>query len=330
MVSPLDSWEQLADLSRGFAAARILITACEMEVFDRLEAKGGAAAEEVAAHYGGTPRAFRIFLNALAALGVIVKEKDRYRNSPLGRQHLVTTSPSYLGDGIRFRSLLWENWTRLGAILKGEPAERHDLKEDKERNRQFIRAMHAYHFEEANELVPLLELGRVERLLDLGGGAASFSIAFCLETPNLKVELLDLPPTLEVARSYVEDHGMSGRINLRACDFYNDPTPDLGGPYDMVFISHILHMEDEERNMELLGQVVAATRDGGRIVVNEVPLEENSIEPVWGAVFAVNMLTATERGDSYPQRTIAAWLKEAGCPRVDFLTEALTVGHVGA
>lgn len=330
MVSPLDSWEELADISRGFAASRILITACDLEVFDHLEAKGGAQAEEVAAHYGGTPRAFRIFLNALAALGVIVKDKERFRNSPLGRKHLVTSSPKYLGDGIRFRSLLWENWTRLGAILKGEPAERHDLKEDKERNRQFIRAMHAYHFEEAKELARLLELHRVESLLDLGGGAASFSIAFCLEAPQLRVELLDLPPTLEVARPYVEDHGMGERIKLRACDFYHDPASDLGGPYDMVFISHILHMEDEENNLELLGKVVAATREGGRIVVNEVPLEENRIEPVWGAVFAVNMLTATERGDSYPQRTIASWLKETGCSRVDLLTEALTVGHVGA
>ncbi len=328
MVKPLDSWEDLAELSRGFMSARVLIDATELELFDRLEAKGGATAEDVAAHLGCTPRAATIFLNALAALGVVEKAADRYRNTPLGRQHLVTTSPHYLGDGVRFRSSLWDNWSKIGSILKGEPAGRHDLYEDTERNRRFIRAMHAYHFEEGKEVAKLLELGRVRTLLDLGGGAASFSIAFCLEAPHLAVDLIDLAPTLEVARQYVDDHGLAERIRLREGDFYHDPVCDLGGPYDLAFISHILHMEGERHNRELLAKVVAATARGGRLVVNEVPIDDNGIEPVWGALFAVNMLTATERGDSYPQRTIAVWLQDAGCSRVDFLTEALTVGHV--
>lgn len=330
VVRPLDSWEDLAELSRGFMAAKVLIAASELEVFDRLEKPGGATAEEVASSYGGTSRAFSIFLNALASLGVVEKKEGRYRNTPLGSRHLVTTSPHYLGDGIRFRSSLWDNWSRMESILRGEPFERNDLYEDDERNRRFIKAMHAYHFEEGKELAKLLELDRARTLLDLGGGAASFSIAFCMEAPDLRVDLIDLPPTLKVARQYVEDHGMAERIILKAGDFYHDPVCDLGGPYDMVFISHILHMEGEEHNRELLRKVVAATAPGGRIVVNEVPIEENRIEPLWGALFAVNMLTATERGDSYPQRTIAAWLGDAGCSRVDFLTEALTLGHIGA
>jgi predicted O-methyltransferase YrrM len=309
-------------------ASKILITASELEIYDHLERDEGATADEVASHYGGTRRAFSIFLNALAALGVIGKEGELYRNTPLGKRHLVTTSPHYLGDGMRFRSTLWDNWAKMESILRGEPLERHDLYEDEERNRLFISAMHAYHFDEGKEVAELLELQRVRNLLDLGGGAASFSIAFCLAAPDLKVELIDLPPTLEVARQYVEDHGMSERITLKAGDFYHDPACDLGGPYDMVFISHILHMEGEEYNLELLSKVVAATAPAGRIVVNEVPIEDNLMEPVWGALFAVNMLTATERGDSYPQRTIAAWLSDAGCSRVDFLTEALTVGHI--
>lgn len=41
------------------------------------------------------------------------------------------------------------------------------------------------------------------------------------------------------------------------------------------------------------------------------------------------MLVATDRGDSYPQSTMGSWLKAAGCTRVDFLTEALTIGHKG-
>ncbi|MFQ6672200.1 MAG: methyltransferase [Candidatus Tectimicrobiota bacterium] len=327
-MAALESWDDLSELSRGFMAARVIIAATELELFDHLE-EGGATAEEVAAHYGGTPRAFGIILNALAALGVIAKQGDRYRNTPLGERHLVTTSPHYLGDGVRLRLHLWESWSHLEAILRGESVERPELLEDPERNRRFTRAMHAYHFDEAREIAPLLGLDGAPAILDLGGGAGSYAIAFCLASPQCRVVLIDRPQTLETARQYVDEHGLSGRITLQAGDFYGDADCDLGGPYDLVFISHVLHIEDEEHNLALLRRVVEATQPGGRIVINEVPIQDNRIEPVWGAVFAVNMLAVTERGNSYPQSTLEAWLKAAGCASVDFLTEAITVGHKG-
>jgi predicted O-methyltransferase YrrM len=325
-MTTLDTWDDLSELTRGFMASKVIISAAELEVFDHL-ANDGATAEEVAAHYGGTQRAFAIFLNALAALGVVEKQADRYRNTPLGQRHLVTTSPHYLGDGVRLRTELWDSWTNLEAALRGETVERPELMEDPVRNRRFIRAMHAYHFDEARQIAPMLELERATTVLDLGGGAASFAIAFCFEAPGLQVVLIDKPLTLEMARQYVEDHGLSDRITLQAGDFYNDPACDLGGPYDLVFISNVLHIEGEEHNLALLRDVAEATSPGGRIVVNEVPIEDNLIEPLWGALFAINMLLVTERGDSYPQRTIASWLQASGCSRVDFLTEALTIGH---
>lgn len=328
-MTTLETWDDLSELTRGFMASKVIIAAAELEVFDHL-ADDGATAEEVAAHYGGTQRTFAIVLNSLAALGVIEKHDERYRNTPLGRRHLVTTSPHYLGDGVRLRIEMWESWSKLEAVLRGESVERPELVEDPECNRRFIRAMHAYHYDEARQIAPLLELEGVTTALDLGGGAASYAIAFCLEAPDLRVVLIDLPLTLETARHYVEDHGLADRITLQDGDFYRDPACDLGGPYDLVFISHVLHIEDEEHNLALLRDVADATSPGGRIVINEVPIKDNLIEPLWGALFAVNMLLVTERGNNYPQRTLAAWLQDVGCTRVDFLTEALTVGQKDA
>jgi predicted O-methyltransferase YrrM len=328
-MAALETWDDLSELSRGFMAARIIIAAAELEIFDHLEDEG-ATAEEMAASFGGTDRAYVIVLNALAALGLIEKKEGRYRNTPLTQRHLVTTSPQYRGDGLRIHSNLWDSWTGLDSILRGEPYEAPKIMDDPERNRRFTRAMHAYHFEEAGEIAPLLGLERATSMLDLGGGAASYSIAFCQASPNLKAVLIDRPQTLETASEYVEEHGMSERITLQGGDFYEDEAYDLGGPYDFVFISNVLHIEDEGRNLALLGRAFEATTPGGRIVINEVPIKESGIEPLWGAIFAVNMLVATDRGDSYPQSTMGSWLKAAGCTRVDFLTEALTIGHKGA
>ena len=328
-MTTLETWDDLSELTRGFMVSKLIITAAELELFDFL-ADEGATAEEVAAHYGGTQRAFAIVLNALAALGVIEKHDERYRNTPLGRRHLVTTSPHYLGDGVKLRVNLWERWSKLESILRGDAGEMPSIMEDPEQNRRFIRAMHAYHFDEAREMAPLLELERATTLLDLGGGAASFAIAFCLASPKLKAVMADRAVTLETAREYVAEHGLTDRIELRAGDFYDDAAFELGGPYDLVFISQVLHIEDEERNRALLEKVARATSPAGRIVINEVAIEESGTEPLWGALFAVSMLVATDRGSTYPQQTIASWLQAAGCTRVDFLTEALTIGHKDA
>ena len=89
-MAALETWDDLSELSRGFMAARIIIAAAELEIFDHFEDEG-ATAEEVAASFGGTDRAYVIVLNALAALGVIEKQGGRYRNTPLTQRHLVTT-----------------------------------------------------------------------------------------------------------------------------------------------------------------------------------------------------------------------------------------------
>ncbi|MCZ6700268.1 MAG: methyltransferase, partial [bacterium] len=96
-MAALETWDDLSELSRGFMAARIIIAAAELEIFDHLEDEG-ATAEEMAANFGGTDRAYVIVLNALAALGLIEKKEGRYRNTPLTQRHLVTTSPQYRGD----------------------------------------------------------------------------------------------------------------------------------------------------------------------------------------------------------------------------------------
>jgi hypothetical protein len=87
---------------------------------------------------------------------------------------------------------------------------------------------------------------------------------------------------------------------------------DFGGGYDIATLGHILHSEGEERSRALLKKTRAALAPGGTIAIAEFLVNDDRTGPPVGLMFAVNMLVATERGDTYSFGEIAGWLREAG------------------
>jgi hypothetical protein len=51
---------------------------------------------------------------------------------------------------------------------------------------------------------------------------------------------------------------------------------------------------------------------GGKVVVQEFPINDNRISPPHSALFSVNMLVGTERGRCYSPKEIKRWLAETG------------------
>jgi SAM-dependent methyltransferase len=102
---------------------------------------------------------------------------------------------------------------------------------------------------------------------------------------------------------------VADRVRVRTGDLRVDK---LGQGYDLVFVSAICHMLDENENRDLLGRCRDALRPGGRIVVQEFILEPDKTAPKSAALFALNMLVGTRAGSAYSEPEYAAWLAEAG------------------
>ncbi|MDP3789539.1 MAG: methyltransferase, partial [Candidatus Omnitrophota bacterium] len=94
-----------------------------------------------------------------------------------------------------------------------------------------------------------------------------------------------------------------------AGDYNND---DFGKGYDLVFLSAVIHKNSPEQNRALIRNSACALRGNGRIVIQDFIMGEDRTRPQWGAFFALNMLVATESGDTYTESEVRAWLKEAG------------------
>jgi SAM-dependent methyltransferase len=304
---------EITRINGAFIESRTLQTAVLLGIFDAID--GGATAEAVAARLDTHPRATGLLLNALVAMGLLVKQQGSFRLTPAAETYLSSDSPRSLTGMIRFDAALWDGWGRLPeAVRTGQPVRPDMFQSDPHDTERFIRAMHSLVMArgDADLIVDALELDGVERLLDIGSGPGTYPIRFCLKHPHLRATIFDLPGTLAVSRQFVDAAPCRDRIELVAGDYNRDPLP---AGFGMVFLSNIIHGEDEDANRRLMRGVFAALQPGGRIVIKDHILNADLTSPAVGAIFSLQMLLFA-RGRDYGFDEVREWLQQAGFTNV--------------
>jgi ubiquinone/menaquinone biosynthesis C-methylase UbiE len=147
------------------------------------------------------------------------------------------------------------------------------------------------------------------KALDLAAGSGVWGIALAKKSAHVSVTAVDWPNVLNVTRKIAQREGVAERFSYIGGDLAE---ADFGGGYNVATLGHILHSEGEERSRVLLKKTGAAMAPGGTIAIAEFLVNEERTGPQVSLVFAVNMLVATERGDTYSFGQIAGWLRKAG------------------
>jgi SAM-dependent methyltransferase len=305
---------------------KVLLTAVKLDVFGAL-AQGNGKGTEVARRLGTDPQATSLLLNALVSIGLLCKEGDRYANSQEARDYLVRESPQYAGHLLLLQEAEWENWGRLEAAVRTgrSPVEEHLFRTDPRLAENILMVLHRVALQHAPTLAKQIDLRASRTMLDLGGGAGTHAMAFCRAYPNLSTTVFDLPETLPTTERLIKEAGLEGRIRLKAGDFNRD---DLGGPYDAVLMSDVLHYQGPEANASIVRKVYSALAPGGRLVIKDRFLDDSGTSPAWTAVFAVHLLVNTEKGRCYTLAEAIQWLKAAGFSAIDELQPSTLVQGV--
>ena len=295
--------EDLAGLRRlymGFTAARVVITANNVGIFGCL--KKAANAADVARKLKTDERATEILLDALAGLGLVVKNRDgRYRNAPVSNRYLVKGARLYQGDIVSHASTMWQNFSCLDKVVRtGRPARQGFDHES------FIMGMHNLTVLRTEGLIKAVGLRAVRTMLDLGGGPGTNAMAMAKR--GVKATIFDLPETIAIARKVARREGVKG-LSYIAGDFHVDT---IGSGYDLILLSQIFHAFSIKENKALLTKCRNALNPGGRVVVQEFPINNARTFPPHSALFSVNMLVGTESGRCYSPGEIKQWLAETG------------------
>jgi ubiquinone/menaquinone biosynthesis C-methylase UbiE len=303
----------------GAVAFRAAGAAVRLGVFESLGDRTRTAGE-LAEAIGATEPALGLLLDVLVSSGYLTRTADGYANSPSTRKWLRRdTRPSFLPALVMWQDLVFELWADLeSTVREGKPAvDFYQWLESRPGQAADFQKMLGLIADALSEdvlpLVPVPSEGG--SLIDIGGGHAKYSVAFCRRHPELQATVVDLPEALSAGRESVLAAGMSSRIALREADIYSD---DLGGGHDVALLFKVLHSTGPERNAALLRKVYSALRPGGVVAVLEQLTDAESItdpdsvaDEAFVRAFSLNLFH-TQGGQVYSRDDIDGLLTRAG------------------
>ena len=301
--------EEILKLSGGYWETCTLHAGVKLDVFTII-GKNHLKGENVADKLKGDKRGVRMLLNALSAMGLLVKKEDVYSNTPLSLTFLSKDSSRYMGHIILHHHNLIESWSRLDkAVRSGCSVRRRSTHTDEEERKNFLMGMFNLAMNLAPVLVPKVDLSGRRHLLDLGGGPGTYAIYFCMNNPRLKATVYDLPTTRPFAEKTIAKFKLQDRIDFKGVDYLEQ---DIEGIYDVVWLSQILHGEGPEECRKIIGKAVSVLEPGGMILIHDFILNNSMDGPLFPALFSLNMLLGTPSGQSYSERQIRDMLSDAG------------------
>ncbi len=306
---------QLLELMRGYQVPCLLAAAADLGLFEALDTTPRTALA-VATATRCDPRAVAMLLDALAAVDIVAKVDEHYALAPSTAPALMASSPENVLAMLRHQANCLRRWARLawtiqsGTLQPSGPSVRGEDADEA----SFIEAMHVASRSIAQTLVDQIHPGGVQCVLDIGGASGTWTLAWLAAEPAARAIIFDLPHVIPLARTRLAATPWAERIELVEGDFDQD---DLPPGADLVWVSAIIHQNAPPQNRALFRRVAAALRPAGWIYIRDMVLEPSRTRPVAAALFAINMLSATDGGNCYTLAEIRDDLHSAGFTDVE-------------
>lgn len=310
--------EKILQTGMAFWASKTLLSAVEMGVFTELS-HGSESFDSLSGRLGLHPRSARDFLDALVALGFLVRNADVYANTPETDFFLDRKKPSYVGGILEMANhRLYPFWAHLTEALRtGLPQNEvktgtadlfETLYADPARLKEFLGAMTGVSHGANMTIARAFPWKDYRTFVDVGTAQGDLAAQIALANPHLQGTGFDLPEVAPIFEEYVAKVGVSNRLTFQSGDFFTQPLPKA----DVVLMGHILHDWDLPTKKMLIKKAFDATPSGGALVVYEAIIDDDRSTNAFGLMMSLNMLIETSGGFDYTGSDCATWMKEAG------------------
>jgi len=302
---------RLQDMAYAHRQSAVLLTALELGLFTRIS-RGEESLGEIARALGISETNAERLLTACAALGLLLREGDRFRNAADVERFLVEGEKGYAGPWLLAAGKERRRWFELGDALRStDPPRVLGMYEDfsVEQARALHEATYSIGMGAGRRFVRQCDLSKRRLILDLGGGSGCYSICAANVHPQLRAIVFDLPPVAVVAEEFIAKHGLSDRIRAVGGDFTADALPE--GADVAIMASNL-----PQYGRELIRKVVRRTHDalapGGEMhLIGEMLRPEKDGPPgpaLWGLAEALDHST----GVAHSEREVVGYFEDAG------------------
>ena len=306
--------EHIREIARSFWYSAILRAGIKLDAFNLLEV-GPLSPEALSERIDADPKYIHAFLDTCVVLGLVEKRDGLYANAPVTTEHLVKGKAGYVGDHALHHTNTWTSWGRLDEIIReGDtmpPFETGFVDPPTYWNNYMLGQHNRAMTGQGRQLVENVDLAGRQRMIDLGGGAASYSIALCKAYTELESVVVDQKEPVELARGIVEDNGLQDRIGFVEGDFFEI---DLGGPYDVALISGVILIKPDEDCRRLFKLAHDIMAPGGIVIVQDyMRLENTEARSRLDALEHLYVMVAFESGASDREgEEVVSWLEDTG------------------
>jgi precorrin-6B methylase 2 len=254
--------------SEGLKRHYLIMTAWEDGLFEYTITP--KTTQEIAQQLGYHEAMTQMFCDALTEVGLLLKEEDKYCNSPLTRNYLIQSSSRYMRHTLENLKKTAKRWSQLPTLLRDGPIvkEKSDVFGHDWITRIAEGAEAGSVFNTIKVVTNYLNIQRWQRLLDIGGGHGLYSIAFAALNPELEVFVFDRPQITPITCKYIDEYGAQ-RVHVISGDFYAD---SIGEGYDAIFSSFNQSCSDPE----LIPKLMNALQPNGDLVLRR--FKDNSRE----------------------------------------------------
>ena len=242
-----------------------------------------------------------------------------HRLTMTGREHLVSTSPWFLGpyyQPIADSPILKDH---LKVLRTGKPANWQAKGDGNDWHTSMLDPNFAKGFTDmmncrglsfgqalAKPLTPLLK--NYKHLLDVGGGSGIYSSTIVAACPHIKATVFEQPPVDEIVRGEIERHDLADRIDVISGDMFADPWPS---DVDVVLLSNVLHDWDFPEVKTLLEKAAETLPSSGMLVIHDAFINDDKTGPLPVAEYSALLANITQ-GKCYSAKEYGDILESLG------------------
>lgn len=306
----------LSTKANAYRESILLLTANKTRLFTKIAGKTVSVAD-VARLLNWDPRAAQVFLNALTAMGFLQKQADWYSNADISEKLLTEDSEYYQGDILDHNRHLWDRWSQIEDVLQsGKSLRERGVKRTPDQLKAFINGMANIARFSALKLWDEIGLVHQKRMLDLGGGPGIYAFEACRRLPDLTAVVFDLPEVEPIFQEHRARSGVADRVMFYAGDIHTDPLP---AGCDVVLLSSIIHSWSADQNQALLQKLDDTMPSRSLLIIKDFFISDDGTEPLFAALFSVNMLIGTEGGKCYTRNEVEELLHKTNFQPRDFI-----------
>lgn len=338
-AKPLEDVRDISAITYGFMASKALFAALDFDLFTHI-ARGSDSTDALGKATGIAANRLVTLLAALKSLGLITEQDGRFSNAPATSKFLVAGAPGDFRDYVRLvnGAFGYESFRHLSTALRGER-----IFPDRGfyegliysagiGGDQFSSAQHSGSLGPARLMARRIDLGNRTRLLDVGGGSGAYTLAFCSANPRLTATILDFPQTVDTAKRYARDAGVSDRI---AHVPGNAVTTEWPAGHDVVLMSYVWSAVGRDSIAILAKRAMDALPPGGLVIVHDFVVDNAHEGPAFAAWYLLGSVFDNPDAVCLTPAFVETALRDAGfkvepaevmLPGITMLTKAIKPG----